>query len=130
MVWCTDITYCELPSGFMYLIAIIDVYSRCILGYELSNNLGSEFCISCLERCIAKYETPATLNTDQGVQVTCPAWITKLQHHNIHILMDGKGRWADNIWIERFWRTTKYCNILMHGVKKVKELKHMLPINN
>lgn len=126
MVWCTDITYLKLPSGFMYLIAVIDVYSRCILGYEISNNLGSEFCISCLECCIAKYGTPAILNTDQGVQFTCHAWISKLKQHHIHISMDGKGRWADNIWIERFWRTIKYCNIFMHGVETVKELKQLV----
>lgn len=126
MVWCTDITYLKLPTGFMYLIAIIDVYSRCILGYEISNNLGSEFCISCLERCVAKYGAPAILNTDQGVQFTCHAWISKLKQYKIHISMDGKGRWADNIWIERFWRTIKYCNIFMHGVETVKELKQLV----
>jgi putative transposase len=123
LVWCTDITYLKLPSGYMYLIAIIDVYSRCILGYEISNNLEAEFCINCLERCIAKYGAPAILNTDQGVQFTSHAWINKLKEHNIHISMDGKGRWADNIWIERFWRTIKYCNIFMHGAETVGELK-------
>jgi putative transposase len=126
LVWCTDITYIKLPSGFMYLIAIIDVYSRCILGYELSNSLSSEFCIDCLEGCVAKYGAPAILNTDQGVQFTSHAWIDKLKQYNIHISMDGKGRWADNIWIERFWRTIKYCNIFMHGVETVKELKQLV----
>lgn len=123
MVWCTDITYIKLPSGFMYLIAIIDVYSRCILGYEISNNLETEFCLNCLDRCIAKYGPPAILNTDQGVQFTSHAWINKLKEHNILISMDGKGRWADNIWIERFWRTIKYCNIFMYGIETIKELK-------
>jgi len=126
MVWCTDITYLKLPTGFMYLIAIIDVYSRCILGYEISNNLEAEFCISCMERAIAKYGAPAIINTDQGVQFTCHAWINKLKEYNIHISMDGKGRWADNIWIERFWRTIKYCNIYMHGAETVTELKQLI----
>lgn len=126
LVWCTDITYLKLPSGFMYLIAIIDVYSRCILGYEISNSLDTDFCLSCLERCIAKYGVPAILNTDQGVQFTSHAWIDTLKKYSIHISMDGKGRWADNVWIERFWRTIKYCNIFMHGVETVKELKIMV----
>ena len=126
MVWCTDITYLKLPSGFMYLIAIIDVYSRAILSYEISNNLETEFCLSCLERAIAKYGAPAILNTDQGVQFTSHAWINKLKEHKIYISMDGKGRWADNIWIERFWRTLKYCNIFMHGVETVAELKQLV----
>ena len=126
MVWCTDITYLKLPSGFMYLIAIIDVYSRAILSYEISNNLETEFCLSCLERAIAKYGAPAILNTDQGVQFTSHAWIIKLKEHKIYISMDGKGRWADNIWIERFWRTLKYCNIFMHGVETVAELKQLV----
>ena len=123
LAWCTDITYIKLQGGFMYLIAIIDVCSRSILGYELSNSLDTEFCISCLERCIAKYGPPAILNTDQGVQFTSHQWINKLTQHQINISMDGKGRWADNIWIERFWRTIKYCNIFMHGAETVKELK-------
>lgn len=126
LVWCTDITYLKLPSGFMYLIAIIDVYSRAILGYEISNNLETEFCLICLERCVAEYGAPVILNTDQGVQFTSHAWINKLKEHKIHISMDGKGRWADNIWIERFWRTLKYCNIFMHGVETVKELKQLV----
>ena len=110
----------------MYLIAIIDVYSRAILSYEISNNLETEFCLSCLERAIAKYGAPAILNTDQGVQFTSHAWINKLKEHKIYISMDGKGRWADNIWIERFWRTLKYCNIFMHGVETVAELKQLV----
>jgi putative transposase len=126
LVWCTDITYLKLPSGFMYLIAIIDVYSRCVLGYEISNNLESDFCLACLERCIARYGAPAILNTDQGIQFTSNLWVDKLKQHNIHISMDGKGRWADNVWIERFWRTIKYCNIFMHGAETVKELKQLV----
>ena len=126
LVWCTDITYLKLPTGYMYLMAIIDVYSRCVLGYEISNTLDAEFCLNCLDRCIAKYGAPAIFNTDQGVQFTSHAWINMLKQHNIQISMDGKGRWADNIWVERFWRTIKYCNIFMHGVETVKELKQLV----
>lgn len=123
MVWSTDISYVRLPGGYMYLIAIIDIYSRSILGYEISNNLETDFCIRCLERCIAKYGTPVILNTDQGVQFTSHDWINKLEEHGIQISMDGKGRWMDNVFIERFWRTIKYCSIFMHGIESIKELK-------
>jgi putative transposase len=123
IAWAIDITYLKLPSGYMYLIAIIDIYSRCILGYEISNSLDTEPCINCLERCIAKYGTPVILNTDQGCQFTSHEWVNKLKQHSIQISMDGKGRWADNVIIERFWRTIKYCSIFMHGIENVKELK-------
>jgi putative transposase len=123
MAWSIDISYLKLPSGYMYLIAIIDVYSRCILGYEISNTLDTEPNIRCLERCISKYGAPVIMNTDQGVQYTSHDWINKLKEHNILISMDGKGRWADNITIERFWRTIKYCSIFMQGVETVKDLK-------
>jgi putative transposase len=76
-----------------------------------------------LQQCIAKYGAPKILNTDQEVQFTSHEWINKLNQHNIQISMDGKGRWADNVIIERFWRTIKYCSIFMHGVETVKELK-------
>ena len=123
MAWSTDISYLKLPSGYMYLIAIIDIYSRCILDYEISNNLETDFCIRCLERCIKRYGTPVILNTDQGVQFTSHDWINMLKAHGIQISMDGKGRWADNIIIERFWRTIKYCSIFMYGVETVLELR-------
>ncbi len=126
MVWSTDITYIKLPSGYMYLMVIIDVYSRCILDYQLSNTLDADFCIECLNRCIAKYGAPAIMNTDQGCQYTSHQWINTLQRNQILISMDGKGRWADNIWVERFWRTIKYCNIFMHGAETVTELKDLI----
>ena len=108
MAWCSDISYVKLPQGHVYLVAIVDIYSRMILDYEISNTLDAESCIRCLERCIKTYGTPAIFNTDQGVQYTSDAWIEILKQHNIQISMDGKGRWADNIWIERIWRTVKY----------------------
>ena len=123
MVWAIDITYLKLPSGYMYLIAIIDVYSRCILSYEISNGLETEPCVRCLERCIARYGPPAIMNSDQGCQFTSHEWSNTLKKHEIQISMDGKGRWADNVIIERFWRTIKYCSIFMFGLETVKELK-------
>ncbi len=126
MVWATDITYIKLPSGYMYLTVIIDVYSRCILDYQLSNTLDTNFCIECLNRCIATYGAPAIMNTDQGCQYTSHQWIDILKRNQILVSMDGKGRWADNIWVERFWRTIKYCNVFMYGAENVVELKSLI----
>lgn len=126
LAWCSDISYVKLPQGHVYLVAIVDIYSRMILDYEISNTLDAEFCIRCLERCIKKYGAPAVFNTDQGVQYTCNAWIDVLKRHNIIISMDGKGRWADNIWIERVWRTIKYECIHLFGVESLFELKFEL----
>lgn len=123
MAWSIDISYLKLPCGYMYLIAIIDIYSRCILGYEISNSLDTEPSIRCLERCILKYGAPVIINSDQGIQYTSHEWINKLKEYNIQISMDGKGRWADNIIIERFWRTIKYCSIFMYGIETIKDLK-------
>jgi putative transposase len=126
IAWCSDITYLKLPSGYMYLVAIVDIYSRKILDYEISNTLDADFCITCLERCIAKYGAPALMNTDQGIQYTSLAWLELLKKHNIAISMDGKGRWADNIWVERVWRTIKYECIYLHGIASIAELKFRL----
>lgn len=126
MAWCSDITYVKLPHGHVYLVAIVDIYSRMILDYEVSNTLDADFCIRCLERCIDKYGAPAIFNSDQGVQYTSEAWTSVLKRHNIQISMDGKGRWADNIWIERIWRTIKYECIHLAGIESLIELKSEL----
>ena len=123
MAWCSDISYVKLPQGHVYLVAIVDIYSRMILDYEISNTLNAESCIRCLERCIKEYGAPAIFNTDQGVQYTSDAWIDILNQHEIQISMDGKGRWADNIWIERIWRTVKYECIYLLGIENLLELK-------
>lgn len=126
MAWCSDITYIKLPQGFFYLVAIVDIYSRRILDYEISNTLEAEFCIRCLERCINKYGKPVIFNTDQGVQYTSTVWTELLNNNSVLISMDGKGRWADNIWVERIWRTIKYECIYLLGVESVIELKSQL----
>jgi putative transposase len=123
MAWCSDITYIKLPQGFVYLVAIVDIYSRMILDYEISNTLEAEFCIRCLERCIQKYGKPAIFNTDQGVQYTSDMWLKVLNDNAVLVSMDGKGRWADNVWIERIWRTIKYECIFMQSPANVLELK-------
>lgn len=108
-VWSIDITYIPMAKGFMYLTAIIDVYSRFIVGWSLHNTLDASNCIEVLKNAIAKYGAPEIINSDQGRQFTCLDWKeTCAEHPEMKISMDGRGRAKDNIWIERFWRTIKY----------------------
>ena len=99
-VWCTDITYVPMRNGFMYLTAIIDVYSRKIVGWGISNSLTAQWCKNVLEDAIAQYEKPEIVNSDQGTQYTSALWTQYLEQMEIQISMDGKGRALDNIWIE------------------------------
>ena len=124
-VWSTDITYIKMPQGFVYLTSLIDIYSRFIIGWGLSNTLDETFCEEALNSAF-QYGKPEILNTDQGSQFTSEAWISCLVKNNIKISMDGKGRWADNIIIERFWRTLKHEHILLHAFESVKEIKESI----
>ncbi len=110
-VWSTDITYIRLEHGFVYLVAVMDWYSRRILSWEVSITMDTDFCISAIESAIRKYGTPDILNSDQGSQFTSKAFREVLENKDIKISMDGKGRAIDNIVIERFWRTIKYADI-------------------
>ena len=110
-VWSTDITYIRLKHGFVYLIAIIDWYSRKILAWRISNTMDSVFCVACLEEALRLYEKPEIFNTDQGSQFTSLDFTQLLLKHHIKISMDGRGRALDNIFIERLWRTVKYEDI-------------------
>ena len=107
-VWASDITYLKLPTGYIYFVAIIDLYSRKILSYKFSNTMDIKFCIDALEEAIYLYGKPEIFNTDQGSQFTSQNFIEMLNKNGIKISMDSVGRWADNIIIERFWRTLKY----------------------
>ena len=107
-VWAIDITYIPMKRGFMYLTAIIDVYSRFIVGWGLFNTLDAANSMSVLQQAIKEYGKPEIINSDQGCQFTCIEWIKFLNENEIKISMDGKGRALDNIFIERFWRTLKY----------------------
>lgn len=120
-VWSTDITYIKTKKGFMYLTAIIDVYSRCIIEWELSNSLSKELCTKVLTKALEK-STPEIVNTDQGVQYTSNEFTGILKSNGIKISMDSKGRALDNIWIERFWRTVKYEEIYLKDYKNIDEL--------
>ena len=123
-VWSTDITYIRLPKGFMYLVAVIDWYSRKILSWRLSNSMESTFCVDCLQEALRKYGTPEIFNTDQGAQFTSAAFIGALTDHpSISISMDGRGRALDNIFVERLWRSVKHEDIYLKGYSTATELQ-------
>jgi len=107
-VWCADITYIRMERGFLYLVAIIDWYSRKVLAWRLSNTLEADFCVVALKEALATYGPPEIFNTDQGSQFTSSDWIDELKEAKVKISMDGKGRWVDNRMIERLWRSLKY----------------------
>ncbi len=121
-VWEIDITYIPMETGFMYLTALIDVYSRYIVGWGLSNSLAAENCLNVLKQGILTNGKPEIINSDQGSQFTCDLWIELLEKEEIKISMDGKGRALDNIFIERFWRTIKYDYIYLHPMSNGLEL--------
>src|SRR5262245_56506557 len=107
-VWCADITYIQMRRGFLYLVAIMDWASRKVLAWRLSNTMDTSFCIEALEEALAKYGAPQIFNSDQGSQFTSPRFTRILKEAGIKISMDGKGRWMDNVFIERLWRSLKY----------------------
>ncbi len=126
-VWEIDITYVAMQKGFMYLTAIIDVYSRYIVGWSLSNSLVAENSLNTLKEAILAHGKPEIMNSDQGSQFTCALWVEYLKDEGIKISMDGKGRALDNIYIERFWRTIKQDCLYLRPASDGKELyKHIL----
>jgi putative transposase len=126
-VWATDITFLRLKRGFMYLTAVIDVFSRYVLSWELSNTLDTGFCISAVESAIEEAQaTPEIFNTDQGAQFTSYAFTEMLLRQDIRISMDGKGRALDNVFIERLWRSVKYECTYLEQFETVSELKAAL----
>lgn len=112
--WAADITYIPMAHGFIYLVAIIDWCSRRVLAWRVSNSLEPNFCVEALEEALARYGCPEIFNTDQGSQFTSENFIDVLLAHEIKISMDGKGRWLDNIFIERLWRSLKYEEVYLH----------------
>jgi len=125
-VWCTDITYLRMKGGFVYLVAIMDWHSRKVLSWEVSNTMDDSFCISALESAIRQYGTPEIFNSDQGVQFTGNAFTGILKTQGIQISMDGKGRWMDNVFIERLWRSVKYEEVYINEYHDVFHLKQRL----
>lgn len=114
-VWCTDITYIPIKRGFLYLVAIMDWQSRKVLSWRLSNTMETHFCIEALEEALGLYGVPEIFNTDQGSQFTSCEFTAVLKAHGIKISMDGKGRWMDNVFIERLWRSLKYECVYLHA---------------
>jgi putative transposase len=124
-VWSADITYVPMRHGFMYLVAIMDWYSRFVLAWQLSNTLDGLFCLEALDRALQQGQ-PDIFNTDQGVQFTAQAFIDPLETHHIQISMDGRGRAFDNIFIERLWRSVKYEHIYLFDYETVPALAMVL----
>lgn len=125
-VWSTDITYIAMPRGFMYLCAIIDVHTRFVVGWSISNTMTAQWCLDLMQQAIATYGKPQIVNTDQGSQYTSTIFTEYLLQNGIKISMDGKGRALDNIWIERLWRSVKYEDIYLKSYATVSELEQGL----
>lgn len=122
-VWCADITYIPMRRGFLYLVAIMDWATRKVLAWRLSNTMDAEFCIQALEDALAQYGVPEIFNTDQGGQFTSPRFTDILKDAGARISMDGRGRWMDNVFIERLWRSMKYECVYLHAFETGSELR-------
>ena len=122
-VWSTDITYVPLASGFMYLAAVIDWFSRYVIAWRLSNTLDGGFCLELLNEALERGGRPEIFNTDQGVQFTAEAFTSRLLEAGVQVSMDGKGRCLDNVFVERLWRTVKYENVYVWCYETVPALE-------
>jgi putative transposase len=122
-VWCADVTYIPMRRGFLYLVAILDWASRKVLAWRLSNTMEADFCVAALEEALARYGRPDIFNTDQGSQFTSLAFTTTLKDAGIRISMDGRGRWMDNVFIERLWRSLKYECVFLNAFETGSEAR-------
>jgi putative transposase len=122
-VWCADITYLPMRHGFLYLVAIMDWATRKVLAWRVSNTLHADFCTEALEEALARHRPPEIFNTDQGGQFTSPRFTGVLRDAGVRISMDGRGRWMDNVFIERLWRSLKYECIYLHAFETGSELR-------
>lgn len=122
-VWATDITYVPMARGFVYLVAIVDWFTRRVLAWRVSISLDTEFCIEALEEALARYGRPAIFNSDQGSQFTSIAFTAVLHREKIAISMDGKGCWRDNVFVERLWRSVKYEEVYLRAYASVPEAR-------
>jgi len=125
-VWCTDVTYLPMARGFAYLVAIMDWASRKVLSFRLSNTLDASFCIEALEEALDRHGAPEIMNTDQGSQFTSEGFTSLLQAHEVKISMDGRGRWLDNVFIERLWRSVKYEEVYLKAYETLPEARREL----
>ena len=122
-VWATDLCYVPMAHGFMYLVAVMDWHSRRVLSWRVSNTMEPDFCVEALEEAIAHYGVPEIFNTDQGSQFTCDAFTRVLKDNGVAISMDGKGRWVDNVFVERLWRSVKYEDVYLKAYETPRELR-------
>jgi putative transposase len=121
--WCADITYIRLEGGFVYLVAIMDWFSRKGIAWELSNTFDTAFCLKCLKQAVKTHGTPAVMNTDQGSQFTSEGWTNELARLGVTISMDGRGRALDNVFIERLWRSVKYEEVYQREYVAMQEAR-------
>jgi putative transposase len=125
-VWCADITYIPMKRGYLYLVAIMDWHSRAVLSRRLSNTMDADFCVSALEEAMSRYGVPDIFNTDQGAQFTSYGFTRLLRDAGVRISMDGRGRWIDNVMIERLWRSLKYECVYLRELETGSELRQAL----
>jgi putative transposase len=124
--WATDLTYIPMKRGFVYLVAILDWATRRVLAHRVSISMTTEFCVEALEEALAQYGSPEIFNTDQGSQFTSEEFTRVLRAHDIKISMDSKGRWVDNVFIERLWKSVKYEHVYLHAYESVAEARRQL----
>ncbi|RMI15269.1 IS3 family transposase, partial [Pseudoroseomonas wenyumeiae] len=122
-VWCTDLTYIPMRRGFLYLAQVMDRATSKVLSWRASNTMDVEFCLEALEEALARYGGPEIFNTDQGGQFTSPRFTSVLQRAGVRISMDGRGRWMDNVFIERLWCSLKYDCVHLHAFETGSELR-------
>lgn len=125
-VWCSDITYIPLRRGYLYLVAIMDWYSRKVLAWRLSNTLEADFCVDALEEALNEFGPPEIMNTDQGSQFTSVDFTQALKDAGVRISMDGKGRWMDNVFIERLWRSLKYESVYLNELATGSQARQVI----
>ena len=129
-VWAADITYVPIGRGFLYLVAVMDWATRAVLAWRLSNTMDVSFCVGALEEALARFGTPDIFNTDQGSQFTSAAFTGRLAAAGVRISMDGRGRWMDNVFIERLWRSLKYEDIYLKGYADGREARRAIEVVN
>jgi putative transposase len=125
-VWAMDISYIPMRKGFVYLAAVLDWATRRVLSWRLSNTVTTDFCVEAVEDALGRYGTPAIFNTDQGSQFTSSAFVDLLRTHGIQQSMDGKGRWVDNVFVERLWKSGKYEEVYLHAYDSVTQARQGL----
>ena len=124
--WASDLTYLPMAEGFAYLVAILDLYSRKVLSFRVSNSMSADVCVEALEEALARYGAPEIFNTDQGSQFTDDDFTAPLLAKGVRVSMDGKGRWVDNVFVERLWRSVKYEDIYLHAYETVRDVRAAL----